>query len=256
MTNFEQIAVEKTDSSVRITLKRPPVNVMTGQMMEEIAKALEAVEREAKARLVVFRGEGKCFSAGADIQEHLPDKAPGMIRAFHHLVEALFSTKTPTMAIVHGACLGGAFEFASLTDIVLVQEGSRLGLPEIKLASFPPMAAAFYPSMIGWKHTLQVLLTGDEIPPARAVELGLATAVLPVEGFDAKAEEWIQRLTRLSMPALKLCKMASMAGFVQRPLEALSTTEALFLSELYKTRDAKEGLQAFLEKRDPIWEHR
>jgi cyclohexa-1,5-dienecarbonyl-CoA hydratase len=251
------IQIDRADPRiVRISLNRPPLNVMNAQMMGELGKALYQTEREATARLIVLQGEGKAFSAGADIQEHLPEKAPGMIRALHQLVESIMSTRTPILAVLHGACLGGAFEVASLCDVVLVQEGCRLGLPEIQLASFPPVAAAFYPAMIGWKHTLQLLLTGEGLTPARACELGLATAVLPKEGFDAAVAGWIERLTRLSLPALKLCKMAALAGYIQRPLEALSTTEALFVQELMKLRDATEGLQAFLQKREPVWEHR
>lgn len=253
---MSQIEIRKEGPVVQLILKRPPLNVMTAQMMEEIARGLSDVEREAQARLVVLRGEGKCFSAGADIQEHLPDKAPDMIRSLHHVVEAFISTKTPILAVLHGASLGGAFEVATLADVVLVQEGCKLGLPEIKLASFPPIAAAFYPSMIGWKHTLQLLLTGEDLSPARACELGLATAVLPREDFDRRVDEWIGRLTRLSLPAMKLCKMATMSGYIQRPLDALTTTEVLFVQELMKLRDAKEGLQAFLQKREPVWEHR
>lgn len=251
-----QIRVSAEGRVVTILLRNPPVNVMTRRMMEEIADALQEIEGGGQAGLIVFRGEGRCFSAGADIREHLPEQASEMIRALRRLVEAVISTRTPTMAALHGSALGGAFEFATLADIVLVQEGTRLGLPEISLASFPPVAAAFYPSMIGWKHALQVLLTGDPIEPSRACELGLATAVLPSENFEGRVAEWIDRLTRASLPALKLCKLATMSGFVQRPFDALATTEALFIQELMKTRDAREGLEAFLQKRKPVWEHR
>ena len=256
MSEFRQISLSSEGRVATVTLRNPPVNVMTGRMMEEIGSALEQIEREARASLVVFRGEGKCFSAGADIKEHMPEQAADMIRSLHRLVESVVGTRTPLMAALHGAALGGAFEFASLADIVLVEEGCHLGLPEIQLASFPPVAAAFYPAMIGWKNALQVLLTGDRIAPQRAVDLGLATAVLPKEGFDSRVGDWINRLTSLSLPALKLCKLATLSGFIQRPFDALTTTESLFVQELMKTHDAQEGIEAFLQKRAPVWEHR
>lgn len=253
---FTQIDLSRSDGIATITLNHPPVNVMTSRMMEEIGQAFSRVEKEGRTHAIVIRGAGRCFSAGADVREHLPDQAPEMIRSLHRLVESVMGLKTPLVAVLHGTALGGAFEFATLADVVLVQEGCRLGLPEIRLGSFPPVAAAFYPAMIGWKHALEVLLTGDTISPERACELGLATAVLPAGRFEEEVEKRLARIRSLSLPVLKLCKMATLGGFVQRPLEALSTAETIYVQELLKTRDAREGLEAFLQKRAPVWEHR
>jgi cyclohexa-1,5-dienecarbonyl-CoA hydratase len=256
MTDYRQIEFAVDGPAARITLNRPPLNILNLQMMEELSDALYSVEKEAKCRVILIRGAGRCFSAGADIQEHRPDKAQDLIRSLRRVVETFIGTRTPVICVLHGMALGGAFEIAALADIVLVQEGCRLAFPEITLASFPPVAAAYFPSMIGWKHTLQLLLTGGNVSPERACDLGLATAVLPKEGFEERVEEWIGRFTRLSLPAVRLCKLATMAGFIQRPLEALTTAEVIFVQELMKTRDAAEGIRAFVEKREPVWEHR
>lgn len=252
--SYEQIRLEREGAAATLRLAHPPVNVMTVRMMKEILAAVDEVEADPSIRVLVVRGEGKLFSAGASVEEHLPGRWEEMIATFRSLVERFLRMRLPVLCAAHGAALGGALEFAALSDLLLVQEGTRLALPEIKLGSLPPVAAALFPLMIGWKPTMQMVLTGEELPPERACRLGLVAAVLPKEGFEDRLRDWVERLLALSAPALRRAKAAVLGDLGRFALDSLRSAEACF-RELMRTEDAVEGLRAFLEKRKPNWRH-
>lgn len=250
---MKTLKVETSGARMTVTLNTPPLNILTMQMMRELCEVFASADDAA--RVVLIRGEGKGFSAGADVKEHLPESVPDMIRGLHELVTAMFAVKAPIVCAMHGFALGGAFEVGSLADFVIATEDCQVGLPEIELGVFPPVAAAWYPMMIGWKRALHVLLMG-KMTAREAHRLGLVTLISTPESFAGDVEKTCQRLESLSLPAVKFCKLAAAAGFIQRPFDALATAEMIYVQELMRSRDASEGLRSFLEKRSPQWQHR
>lgn len=229
-----------------IRLARPPVNVINGAMMDEIAAAAEAVAK-SDAKLLVLRGDGRCFSAGADVEEHLPREVPEMLRRFRHVATALAELPIPTLVYAHGACLGGALEIALVADFIYAAPGTKLGQPEIVLGVMPPLAAAYLPSQIGLRRTNDLLLSGRTITAEEAASWGLINGVADEAAF----EQVVASIAKKSRPALLATKRAIAKGRTRGFDAALRDAIAIYLDELMKSDDPVEGLKAFLEKREP-----
>jgi cyclohexa-1,5-dienecarbonyl-CoA hydratase len=255
---FQHIVFEKQDGVARLTLNKPPLNVLDIAMMREINAALESLQGETSVNVLVFEAaEGsKAFSAGVDVSEHTADMVEEMIDVFHLIFRQMDSLELPIVAVVGGAALGGGCELALFCDMIVASEKASFGQPEIQVGVFPPIAVVALPRMIGSKKTLEMVLTGDRIRADEAERVGLVNNVVPPDELQAAADELVGKLTKLSGAVLRLTKRAvresSSLGFE----EGLSTVEKLYLGPLMDTEDANEGLAAFMEKRDPVWKNK
>ncbi len=250
------IIYEVQDGVARVTLDRPPLNILDIATIEELQRALTRVQSEPAIKLLAIGHQGKAFSAGVAIEDHTPDKVPEMLDKFHGVFRLLNSIAAPSVALVDGMALGGGCELAVFCDMVLASERATFGQPEIKVGVFPPVAAVLFPHLIGRNRALELLLTGKTIGAAEAKAIGLINQVFPVETFRENAEEFIGKLTSLSAPVLKLCKRAVDRSLYTSVLDGIAAVEQLYLGELMQTEDAQEGLKAFLEKRKPVWKNR
>lgn len=255
-SHFEHILFEKNNGVATLTLNRPPLNILNIAMMGEMNEALEELEGDVEAKLLVICARGKAFSAGVDIKDHTLDKVEEMIEVFHGIFRRLLSLEIPTLAVVQGACLGGGCELASFCDFVLASEEATFGQPEIKVGVFPPIAVVLFPHLIGQRRAFELLLTGEVIDAWEAERIGLITKVVPPEELERAREELVAKLAGLSGVVLRLTKRAIYEA-ADLPLgKAMEHIERLYLERLMSTEDAKEGLQAFLEKRKPVWRNR
>jgi cyclohexa-1,5-dienecarbonyl-CoA hydratase len=152
----------------RITLDRPPLNVLTTAMMRGLADALDAASHEQGVRLVRIDAVGRAFCAGVDVGEHLGDALHPMIEALGNLFETLARTPLVTVAVVHAAALGGGCELVMGADLCVAAEGAVLGQPEIKLGVFAPPASVLLPRLVGERRALGMLLSGDPVPAREA----------------------------------------------------------------------------------------
>jgi cyclohexa-1,5-dienecarbonyl-CoA hydratase len=250
-----KIAFSADPHAYRITLSDPPLHILDITMLEELREALGRVTNDRHALIIDAAGE-KAFSAGASVQDHLGDRVTAMLAAFHDCFRILARLDLVTVALVRGAALGGGCELALACDFVLTSERARFGQPEINLGVFPPVAAYQLSRQTNPRKGLELLLTGDAVDAQTAERLGLANAVFPVAEFDARAEEWLQRLYRQSASSVRFTKkafrLAQAADFEDR----LARVERLYLDELMQTSDDNEGLNAFIEKRKPEWQGR
>jgi len=253
---FENILFEKKNGVATLTLNRPPLNILNIAMMREMNEVLEELEWDADAKLLVIAAQGKAFSAGVDIKDHTPDKVEEMIEVFHGIFRRLLSLEMPTLAVVQGACLGGGCELAAFCDFVLASEDATFGQPEIKVGVFPPIAAVLFPYLMGQRKTFELLLTGEGVDAREAERIGLVTKVVPPEELERATEELAAKLRGLSGVVLRLTKRAIYEGAGLPFEKAMEHVERLYLERLMSTEDAKEGLQAFLEKRKPTWRNR
>ena len=240
----------------RITLNLPPLNIIDIPMLGEIRSAITRIQLEKDVKVLVIDHQGKAFSAGVSIRDHTPDKVSEMIEKFHGLFRLLHSLALPTLALVDGMALGGGCELATFCDMVIASDRATFGQPEIKVGVFPPVAAVVFPHMIGRNRALELLLTGDVVDAAEAKALGLINKVFPTQEFRQRADEFIGKLTWLSAPVLKLTKRAVDRALDSSLREGLASVEELYLGELMQTEDAREGLNAYLEKRQPVWKNR
>jgi len=239
-------------NAYRITLSDPPLNILDVAMLDELRDAIARVAPDRHALIIDAQGE-KAFSAGASVQDHLGDRVATMLGHFHDCFRMLAKLDVVTIALVRGVALGGGCELALACDFVLASDRAKFGQPEINLGVFPPVAAYQMSRQIAPRKGLELLLTGDTIDAATAERFGLVNSVFPFAEFDSRADEWLAKLYRQSASSLRLAKrafrLAQSADFNER----LGAVERLYLDELMETSDANEGLNAFMEKRKPLW---
>jgi cyclohexa-1,5-dienecarbonyl-CoA hydratase len=247
-----KIELSQDANAHRITLADPPLHILDIALLEQLRDALGRVQPDRHALIIDARGD-RAFSAGASVQDHVAETVAIMLRNFHDCFRMLARLDLVTVALVRGAALGGGCELAMACDFVLASDRAKFGQPEINLGVFPPVAAYQLSRLTAPRKGLELLLTGEPVDAASAERLGLVNAVFPHDEFDARAEEWLQRIYRQSASSLRFAKrafrLAQRADFEER----LATTERLYLEELMKTSDANEGIAAFMEKRKPAW---
>lgn len=247
-----KITFSSDANAYRITLSDPPLNILDITMLEELREAIARVAPDRHALIIDAAGE-KAFSAGASVQDHLGDRVATMLEHFHDCFRMLANVDIVTVALVRGVALGGGCELALACDFVLASDRAKFGQPEINLGVFPPVAAYQLSRQLPPRKGFELLLTGDAIDAATAERLGLVNAVFPVAEFDARAEEWLQRLYKQSASSLRFAKRAFRIAQNADFNERLGDVERLYLDELMETADANEGLNAFMEKRKPVW---
>lgn len=237
----------------RITLDRPPLNVLDLAMFEALQRAIAEARADRRLAVLAVTGEGKVFSAGADVGDHTPDKVARMLELFHGAVRALLALEVPVVALAHGAALGGGAELALACDIILARDDLKFGFPEIQLAAFPPVAAALLPRVVGRHAALDLILTGRTLDADGAARIGLVSRVFPSPEFETGTTKVLAGLAGLSAPVLRLAKRAVREG-EEVPFDgALERAERIYLDDLMREPDAHEGIAAFLAKRSPAW---
>lgn len=242
---------------LRVRLSAPPGNILDQEMIAGLSEAIGEVAQVPECALVVFEGEGENFSFGASIQEHRPPEVTDLLGDFHAFLRTLLDLDVPTASLVRGRCLGGGLELASACDFLFAAEDAELGFPEIRLGLFAPAASALLPHKLGATRAAQLLLTGNPVLGSEAVTAGLATMVMPEARLEADFEAWLRgSLLKRSSAALRLATQAARTPWKQRFFEDLATLEGLYLETATELPDAREGIDAFLAKRRPVWAHR
>jgi cyclohexa-1,5-dienecarbonyl-CoA hydratase len=250
---------ERDGRLLRVRLSRPKANVLDAEMVSALEVAFTdaaAPAAGAPALLgVLVDAEGPHFSFGASVEEHLPEKCAAMLRGFHALLLRMLELPVPVLFAVKGQCLGGGLELASAGGLLFASPHAKLGQPEIMLGVFAPAASCLLPERIGPAAAEDLLLSGRSVGAEEALRLGLVTAV--ADDPEAAALAWFDaHLARKSAAALGFALRAARADLVGRVRAKLGALEDLYLSGLMSTRDANEGLTAFLEKRPARWEDR
>lgn len=251
--SYNFIKVNNVDGLISITLNKPPLNVLTIPMMEEIADAFAWAQGQT-AKLVLLNAEGKAFSAGVDVADHTPDKVSKMIEVFDSIFHNMFNCDKPIVAAVNGAALGGGYELVIFCDMVVASEKAKFGQPEIAVGVFPPIASYMLPTLTSMPHAMELLLGGEVFNAAKADKLGLVNAVLPVDSFDEGVNQFLQKFMSMSPLVLAYTKKALKAGLNKGFVEGLKVIDDIYLNELMPSADAVEGLTAFMEKRKPVWQ--
>lgn len=254
MTNAVQ--VNREGRVLTITLQKPPLNILEHAHIEMLAETLTSVEDDRSIDVIWLRAENtKAFCAGVSIADHLPDRAPAMLASFRQLSVTMQRLRQVIVIEVFGAVLGGGMELMVLSDLVVASDDARFGQPEILLAATPPVAAALLPARIGWQEAARLCLLGETQDVAWAVQRGLVTRVVPRTQLKAVAQTVVDQVLKLSGPALRATKRI-MAGRGAGAVTAINNGFDIYFSDLLPTKDSQEGIEAFLAKRSPVWQHR
>jgi len=251
---YKHIQTILKDGIATIILNRQPVNVLNIAMMEEINSALKNFIKE-EVKLLVFRAQGKAFSAGVEVAEHMGDLAEKMIEVFHGMFRLMDKLDVPSIAIVNGTALGGGCELVIYCDMAIASDKAKLGQPEIMVGVFPPIAALTMPRVMGRKKAMELLLSGDTINAEEAMNIGLINKVVPHDSLEEEAEKFINKFSKNSGVVLKITRSAILKGISENQEKGLEVLENIYFEKLMKTHDAQEGLRAFIDKRKPVWEN-
>ncbi|MBI4320486.1 MAG: enoyl-CoA hydratase/isomerase family protein [Chloroflexi bacterium] len=255
--SFENIIYQKADRVAWITINRPPYNVINLKTIREMNEAVRDAMEDAESKVIVINSAGdKAFSTGVDVKDHAPETMDEMLATFDTLCYRLISGAKPTVAVVKGMALGGGCEVAIACDMVIASEKAQIGQPEIKVGVYPSAAAALLPRLISWKKSLELLLTGDSISAEEARQIGLVNVVAPEDQLDEAVRRFLGRLTDKSLVVLQCAKKAYLRALDLPLKEALDAVEDDYKNSLMKTEDALEGINAFMERRKPVWKDR
>jgi len=231
-------------------LNRPKANVLDAKMIAALHCGLEArVSKHTHA--LILGHEGPNFSYGASVAEHQEESVAFMLASFHDLFRYLEKLAIPILCSVSGMCLGGGFELAAFCHFLFVHPESKLGQPEIKLGVFPPMASL----ILSYKNPMvanEMNLTGRNLSGTELADRGLVTA-LSEDPWNAALGYARQHLLDKSGTSLRMAVRANRLRFARALAEDLPKLEQLYLCELMQTNDAREGINSFLEKRQPRW---
>jgi cyclohexa-1,5-dienecarbonyl-CoA hydratase len=251
------ITLEFRDHAAHITLSRPPVNVIDITMMQALLDAIRDAESRPDITTIIFRGEGKNFSAGVDIAEHTPEKIHEMLSKFHAVILAIARSQKISIAAVHGNCLGGGAELAMICDMVFTTIDATWGFPEIKLACFPPVACVALAALVGQKRATELILTGRTFTGRDAATFGLANSAAETsQQLDVLVSRCLADLKQMSAAALAVTKKAIYTWDGLHLDKGIARAEKIYLDELMVTEDVREGVAAWAEKRVPKWKGR
>ena len=239
------------------TISRPPANALSQDLIKEINTMLDTVEHDDAVRAIVLHGEGKFFSAGADIKEFTSvtsgEQFASLAKNGQVVFERMETFSKPILAAIHGAALGGGLELAMGCHMRFVTEKAKLGLPELQLGIIPGFAGTQrLPRYVGMAKAAEMMFTSEPISGLEAVQWGLANKAFTDEELLPKTIEIAKKIAKKSpialkaaIDALQFAKTASFHEGVEAEANAFGT---VFVSE-----DAKEGISAFIEKREPVF---
>jgi len=251
------ITVKKQERLVRVTIDRPPLNVLDLALLRELDTVLASCAEEIAIDVLVIQGAGqRAFSAGVDIRDHTRERVPEMLDIVHGVIRKLLVIPQVTIALVHGVCLGGGCELASSCDLIVASEDSSFATPEIHVGCYPPVALARFSSLIGYHRAAEMILTGRRFSAQEARAMGLINRVIPTDQLEAGLASLVEELLDKSGAVLRITlkglRELSLRGFS----DALGRSEDRYREELLRTADVEEGIRAFIEKRKPHWTHR
>ena len=250
-----QAWLEADGALLRLRLSRPKANIVDAEMIGALHAAFAEHANTKSLRGVLLDAEGPHFSFGASVEEHLPDRCAAMLASLHALIIAMVEFPTPILVAVRGQCLGGGLEVALAGGPIFAAPDAQFGQPEMKLGVFAPAASCLLPWRVNQPAAEDLLLSGRSIGADEAKAIGLVQVV--ADDPEAAARAYFDlNLAGKSAAALACAVAAARAPMIRDVRHRLAEVEQLYVDRLMQTRDANEGLVAFLAKRKPHWEHR
>ena len=256
MSGLVRIQASRDGAWQRLQLNARPGNLLSLDLIRALGRALHELESTPAVKWLTIEGAGDEFSFGAKIQEHEPDLMTTVLPETHRIIKQVLAFPAPTAALVNGRCLGGGFELALACDDILATEAATFGLPEIRLAAFPPAAAALLPLRVGSSRATRAIVTGQLQSAGYWHEAGLLSMVAPTASLLEAAGAWFDsHLSPHSAVALSHAVAAARLTLRAQAEPALDRAERDYLGGLLKSHDAAEGVQAWIDKRAPNWKN-
>lgn len=252
---MEFFSVEINKAVASVNINRPPANALSSGVLKELSVVLDELENNNDVRVIVLKGEGRFFSAGADIKEFTTIPSGKEFSDLARLGQSLFDRmekfSKPIVGVIHGAALGGGLELAMACHIRLVSEKAKLGLPELQLGLVPGFAGSQrLPKYVGVPKALEMMYTSEPISGVDAAKFGLANQAYAEEELFDKAYEMAEKIAAKSPITTK---------FVNELMQYVKTDqfdqgvekEAEYFGAVFESEDGQEGIDAFMNKRSP-----
>jgi enoyl-CoA hydratase len=258
----EFIQYEVDDGVATIWLNRPEVkNCVNWGLLMQMGDALDRAERDSDVRVVLFRGRGHTFCAGADLNmldsEFLgtTNNSVEIAQVSARTYDRAFNLSKPTIAVVEGYAVAGGFELMISCDFCIAADDAQIGDFHIRRALFGGAGPIYrLPRYIGLRRTKELLLTGKLLSGVECAEWGLANVSAPADRLDQAVADFVAPLKDKSAFTMRITKLAANRG-LDGDTETLIALESMTCNVAHQSADAREGVQAFLEKRDPVWKH-
>jgi len=246
-----ELRIARDGGVARLTLDRPPLNVLTPALIEAIGAAFRELSADPALRVVVLAGSGHAFSAGVDVAAMRDLDVVGaraLIERLRTTIRALEDVPVPTIARLHGHVLGGALELVLACDLRIAAASCRLGMPEITVGIPSVIQAALMPGLIGWGRTSELLLGGRPVDAPEAERWGLVSRAVEEAALDQAVEDWVGRLLALPPDALRLQK-ALLTRWRRVDLDTAVALSTDVFARAYSTGEPRRAMQAFFDRR-------
>lgn len=255
-TGLGSVLLTEQGPSTRVTLNRPEKrNALSLELMEELIAALERVGANSEVRAIVIEGAGVAFSAGHDLSEMVGRDLPFYQRLFDvctELMETIHRVPQPVIAKVHGVATAAGCQLVAACDLAVAADDARFATPGVKIGLFCSTPMVPLSRAIGRKRALEMLLTGDFIDAATALEWGLVNRIVPADRLEDAVAELVEKIARSSPLTVGIGKEAFYAQVELDEHRAYELTKSVMAMNS-TAADAQEGICAFLEKRQPDW---
>ncbi len=256
MADFQSIGISIEEGVAFLKINRPPVNALGQQLLEELDKAFDELRVDPKVKVVVIASAlPNVFIAGVDLKEMAQIQNPEEIMKIVEHGQAVFNKienlQKPVLAAIQGVCVGGGQELVMACHIRIASDRTRFAQPEITLGIIPGFGGSQrLARIVGASRATELILTGDVITPQEALRIGLINHVVSDGALLKTAKEIARKIARHGLPAIQAAMRALGSGLDISLAEGLKI-EANEFKTITKTNDMKEGIRAFLEKRQP-----
>jgi len=256
--SYKNITLEKKKNGVAIIkINRPQsLNALNKETLKELTTAIDEIEKDRNIKAAILTGEGKAFIAGADIKE-MKDMTPLEAREFsemgHNLLMKIENSRLPFIAAINGYALGGGCEMMMACDICIASKKAKIGQPEINLGIHPGFGGTQrLPRLIGKTKAMELLLTGENISAEEAYHIGLINKIVEDNKLLEEAEKTAEKIAEKSSIQTAFIKSLVNKG-INIDLQSACSLETSYFSSSFSTHDQKEGMNAFIEKRKPVF---
>jgi methylglutaconyl-CoA hydratase len=254
------LQISRDGAVARVFLDRPEVrNAFNDGVIAELTAAFAGFAADATLRAVVLGGHGKAFCAGADLSwmramaDYTWEQNRADAQALADMLHAIWSCPVPVIGRVHGDCYAGGVGLAAVCDILVAAEGVNFCLSEARLGLIPATIGPYVVKALGEQASRRYFATAERFDAARAHALGFVHEVVPADALDAKVDELLAALVANGPAAVRACK-SLVHDVAARPIDAdLRAETARRIADVRASAEGKEGVQAFLNKRDPSW---
>lgn len=254
---FELINTDTRGHVGIVTLDRPPANALGRQIIEEIGKALDGFEDDDNIRCIILTGSEKVFAAGADIKE-MADKTyiEVMKDDFIEPWSRIAKCRKPIIAAVAGHALGGGCEIAMMCDIIIAGKNAKFGQPEIRLGVMPGAGGTQrLTRIVGKSKAMEMCLTGHTMDAEEAQLYGLVSSIVETDDLMSEAIKMANKIADMSAPIVQLTKATVNAAYETTLTQGIDHERRIFQS-MFATEDQKEGMSAFIDKREPSFKNK